>query len=1217
MPFITAYPGRNLDQQPESEFITAPQTRDKIGYLSALGDYFEGKRREKELLDLKASRQLAANRASQVEYPTGKDFSPLKLIGRGLYQWLKDDTQLNKEMGTAGLREGAMLAMLPAAMAVPSALGMGALARGATGGALNLAASLPFYFMDPDSADPLMDLTMGVGAGMTGLPGALIGAILGWSPDLESGTHETAQLPAGRMIDKRYAGGGLIKRGAKILKEAAPKKSKVADIIREHGGQWLDKGTLSVTDILGGRPIPNLEGTNLDKDMAYMAVSYTKDSPNKEELEAGNQWVNKKLRRYIRTQMATPEDPIRKLADQGILHVPHENLNFNPEMYSKYPFEGQRFMAKSPEARTWEGASDDSLFSTQAGKLSGGDLEVNPWARELPPDEPVYGVSEGSLPDNLGFDHLVDELRNSLDPHTDLPRQFKLTPAQLNQMGIEKAVRHVARINDWRAKNMAEANLTRSNNTATSVVKEYPEGGMKWVELKATRTEDPRLKEAQERLNQFYDQEPDLLYDFYEEKARKLGRPLTHPERREAMGEFHELYKDVFRAEEEAREASFGDLREALNYEGDTMGHCVGGYCEDVASGKTRIFSLRDDKGQPHVTIEVSPSGKEELKPYPDSINQIKGKGNAKPADRYLPYVHDFIDNFGPWESVGDIHNTNLRAAKDVFGPTELKRYEEAGHSIKPYLTLEEIQELNSLWRTLPVKKAGGGLIKRAQKILKDVPPTRSKVANVLKERGGNWMPEMGTASDDFSTELGLGFSNLLRSNEDVNRFSQGPLKKYIMRDLASPEDPIRKLAEEGIIHLPDPEPSQAERTFAIDNRAAAKKNPTLDIIPGSVGDSALARAWDIKADAMVFPDLNVGTVVDNPRYGKMTSKNPWLKEVDPEAPLYDMFDPEWPNLLGFDHMVDELSDAMNPNSDLPKELRLTPQDMKQMGVDRAVRHVHKINQWREDQRGSFDWSDFPTLKDYQDGFSWKELKHPDDPDLTREALTLEGDQMGHCVGDYCAVVEGGQSRIFSLKDEKGKPHVTVEVMGPKTLFLPNGDPDLSHPFVDEWVDKNQQEIMKRMALERGLRMGSDATYDLLDEPAIIEARRRFVEQFKGQGPFISQVKGKADHKPVEKYIPYVQDMIKELGPWSSVQELQHTDLTDARRWLEAWGHPKEFIEAALEGERTPYMMAHELEALSKRLPHVQIKPKKYASGGVIGSPEVVKIIESFGGRYV
>ena len=49
-------------------------------------------------------------------------------------------------------------------------------------------------------------------------------------------------------------------------------------------------------------------------------------------------------------------------------------------------------------------------------------------------------------------------------------------------------------------------------------------------------------------------------------------------------------------------------LEEALKYEGDIMGHCVGGYCPDVESGKSRIYSLRDAKGEPHVTVEVKPN---------------------------------------------------------------------------------------------------------------------------------------------------------------------------------------------------------------------------------------------------------------------------------------------------------------------------------------------------------------------------------------------------------------------------------------------------------------------------------------------------------------------------------------------------------------------------------------------------------------------------------
>ena len=36
------------------------------------------------------------------------------------------------------------------------------------------------------------------------------------------------------------------------------------------------------------------------------------------------------------------------------------------------------------------------------------------------------------------------------------------------------------------------------------------------------------------------------------------------------------------------------------------MGHCVGGYCDDVASGQSNIYSLRDAKGKPSVTIETT-----------------------------------------------------------------------------------------------------------------------------------------------------------------------------------------------------------------------------------------------------------------------------------------------------------------------------------------------------------------------------------------------------------------------------------------------------------------------------------------------------------------------------------------------------------------------------------------------------------------------------------
>jgi len=73
---------------------------------------------------------------------------------------------------------------------------------------------------------------------------------------------------------------------------------------------------------------------------------------------------------------------------------------------------------------------------------------------------------------------------------------------------------------------------------------------------------------------------------------------------------------------------------EDLGTEGDNMGHCVGGYCDSVESGATTIFSLRDPKNAPHVTIEVDYSGR---------VDQIKGKQNDPPVPKYRPMVKQWL----------------------------------------------------------------------------------------------------------------------------------------------------------------------------------------------------------------------------------------------------------------------------------------------------------------------------------------------------------------------------------------------------------------------------------------------------------------------------------------------------------------------------------------------------------------------------------------------
>ena len=47
-------------------------------------------------------------------------------------------------------------------------------------------------------------------------------------------------------------------------------------------------------------------------------------------------------------------------------------------------------------------------------------------------------------------------------------------------------------------------------------------------------------------------------------------------------------------------------------------------------------------------------------------IVQIKGKGNAKPIDEYLPFVQDFVRS-GKWSDVGDLQNSGLTKVGDRF----------------------------------------------------------------------------------------------------------------------------------------------------------------------------------------------------------------------------------------------------------------------------------------------------------------------------------------------------------------------------------------------------------------------------------------------------------------------------------------------------------------------------------------------------------------------
>lgn len=487
------------------------------------------------------------------------------------------------------------------------------------------------------------------------------------------------------------AGGGLVKFGAKALRKAlqpvddamlrqegplsAFLRPAAPDfVVKPQGGQWLDQ------------PI--------EREMRRVTEGYTQTNPVK-------RWADTTLKKYVKRDMGTPNDPVRLQAEQGILHLPEQAYDAALEQPAvrhvsnairKYGNPHYAPAGESLAARAWDRLADDSVdWETADGLRQNADhyklrLETSPWLDKLAPTDDVYNLHSTR---GLGFEHILDVLDGDI-------QRGHLRPDALQRISVPQAVRRTWEYDQMMAKRVAEAQARV--DTLMPVVKDYPEG-YKWLELK-----QPEIAPQGDPS--------------YGNKA--FGWQKAHDEARQA-------------------------LRDALKYEGDTMGHCVGGYCDRVAGGQTRIFSLRGPDGRPHVTIEAQPrqggfydhdrfedlyssvydeltplevkqlfndfdlpfddQGAEDLydalkqavgygskyvepdesenlgrkllqemsptaykrymgwvaeQPETMDLIQVKGKQNAAPNEEYLPFVQDFIKS-REWRNLEELDNAGLR----------------------------------------------------------------------------------------------------------------------------------------------------------------------------------------------------------------------------------------------------------------------------------------------------------------------------------------------------------------------------------------------------------------------------------------------------------------------------------------------------------------------------------------------------------------------------
>jgi hypothetical protein len=484
------------------------------------------------------------------------------------------------------------------------------------------------------------------------------------------------------------------------------------NVIKPKGGNWIEKN-------LQGSVVNLKKAVMSDEQLADFASRHNR--PVVDRYMEGhnadvalNNWVENTYKNYVKNEMATPEDRVRKMFDrrtedakkleakyekdiekleaklakakaqpqsrendQVIAYIQRDidnkidQMNFDvstaeqtighiknlaeearytgsgttgARVQAGFPPEG---MATSEIGKGWENMTDSLLGMKKAGRMFPETMETYPWLAKLDPETLVY-KTQGDLNRYMGIDHVMDILRQDL-------RSGALTPEKLTKMTMDQAIERTADFDRAAAKKMREAQIRNTEGFPT--LKEYPEG-YKWIELTKPKSKLP------EGWENFSDEEKKMFSSLPDKESEKL-------------------------------------LEDALKYEGDTMGHCVGGYCPDVLEGRTRIFSLRDRRGQPHVTVEVQPRPidswkklKEVVGPEkgeqlfgefsqlpgidagnaiakfqefiqskgiksPEIINQIKGKQNLRPIEKYDPYTQDFVKS-GNFSDVRDLENTGL-----------------------------------------------------------------------------------------------------------------------------------------------------------------------------------------------------------------------------------------------------------------------------------------------------------------------------------------------------------------------------------------------------------------------------------------------------------------------------------------------------------------------------------------------------------------------------
>jgi hypothetical protein len=444
-------------------------------------------------------------------------------------------------------------------------------------------------------------------------------------------------------------------------------------------------------------------------------------------------------------------------------------------------------------------------------------------------------------------------------------------------------------------------------------------------------------------------------------------------------------------------------------------------------------------------------------------------------------------------------------------------------------------------------------------------PRTLSPQAGAVKLPGGDWL-ELGGVSSTVEDLQGASFL------PETKKWVGKKIPNYLRNQLGTPSDPLIELEKQGISHLT---PEQLNQMAGVTGNYTAG---TPDVWRGdSLHKELTGRStkspWEAASDALIMRmSHNDATAMledfDNPI-------PPWMQgDAAKSKEYYELSAPAMEDTqnLGFNHIIDYLNSATEAgaaaklygragfggeegermNRLLARNLDIDPDKLSMMAFPDVIRKTAEWNKMLEESKRLLDMNKGVknVMKSYDDtGHQWVEL----DP----AGLNAEGEAMGHCVGGYCSSVERGDKRILSLRSKDGQPHVTVELGKPDTKKLDFNEED----GLDRFFESNASNIAHESTTARMQREHpslapesdeySDIYAELFQDEAgkAVEIHNANIEKLKAQKvaelPWeIRQIKGKGNLKPADAYLPAVQDLVRNMGPWSEdIRDFRNTGL--------------------------------------------------------------------------